>query len=66
MCFDGAAEEGGMKREEREGERDCGGAVNKTGIIQRSRSDFVRASTLLRFHSPLSVLTRREIRWKTR
>ena len=43
-------EEGDGKRE-----RDCGGAVNKTGIIQRSRSDFVRASTLLRFDSPLSL-----------
>lgn len=46
----------GMERENgRTGERDCGGAVNKTGIIQRSRSDFVRASTLLRFDSPLSL-----------
>lgn len=62
----------GMERENgRTGERDCGGAVNKTGIIQRSRSDFVRASTLLRFDSPLSLslssvvkFDGRRTRWK--
>lgn len=38
------------------GRMDRGGAVNKTGIIRRSRSDFIRASTLLRFVSPPLLL----------
>lgn len=52
----GAAERRGVKnrRKAERASRARESAVNKTGIIRQSRSDFICASTLLRFYSAAS------------
>jgi hypothetical protein len=42
---------GGWKQKEGRTNESQESAVNKTGIIRQSRSDFIYASTLLRFYS---------------